>query len=145
MHGEIPGIGFHYELWFMGEGGMPNHEILRSATIVGATAIGHAKDFGSLEVGKLADLQILDKNPLEDIRNSTSIRYVMKNGRLYQAEDLTEIWPRHKPLPSIYLYDTPATSDSTRTTAHPRAPSGSGFPGVPAWGGRGKVLKHTTD
>lgn len=57
---------------------------------------------------------ILDKSPLEDIRNSTSSRYVMKNGRLYQSEDLTEIWPRHKPLPSFYLWDTDR-SDSTRT------------------------------
>jgi hypothetical protein len=114
MHGNMPGMGFHYELRFLAEGGMPTHEILRSATIVGATAIGHAKDFGSLEVGKLADLQILDKNPLEDIRNSTSIRYVMKNGRMYQADDLTEIWPRKKPLPSFYLWDTNG-SDSTST------------------------------
>lgn len=111
-HGNIVGIGFHYELWLHALGGMPNHEILRSATTVGATAIGHSKDFGSLEPGKLADLQVLNKNPLENIRNSTSIRYVMKNGRLYQAEDLTEIWPRQKPLPSIYLWDT-KRSDST--------------------------------
>lgn len=112
MHGEYPGIGLHYELWFLAEGGMPNHEILRSATIVGATAIGHAHDFGSLEVGKLADLQILDKNPLVDIHNTTSIRYVMKNGRLYQAHDLTEIWPRQKPLSPIYLQDTTFTSSA---------------------------------
>jgi imidazolonepropionase-like amidohydrolase len=104
MHGDLPGMGFHYELWFMAEGGMPNLEILRSATIVGATAIGHAQDFGTLEPGKLADFQVLDRNPLEDIHNSTSIRYVMKNGRLYQADDLTEIWPRHKPLPTFYLF-----------------------------------------
>lgn len=105
-HGDLAGIGFHYEMWLHGLGGMSNHEILRSSTIVGATAIGHGNDFGSLEPGKLADLQVLDKNPLEDIRNTTSIRYVMKNGRLYRADDLTEIWPRLKPLPSIYLWDT---------------------------------------
>jgi cytosine/adenosine deaminase-related metal-dependent hydrolase len=85
--------------------------------MVGATAIGHAHDFGSLEVGKLADLQILDKNPLDDIHNTTSIRYVMKNGRLYQTDDLTEIWPRQKPLPSFYLF--PDTPGDTSGSAQP--------------------------
>ena len=103
-HGNILGIGFHYEMWLHALGGMPNHDILRSATIVGATAIGHANDFGSLERGKFADLQVLDKNPLEDIHNTMSVRYVMKNGRLYQADDLTETWPRQKPLDPIYLW-----------------------------------------
>ena len=105
----------HYELWFYALGGMPNHEILRSATIVGATAIGHAKDLGSLEPGKLADLQILDQNPLEDIHNTTSIRYVMKNGRLYDAQDLTEIWPQHKRLAPIYLRGSGNSAGTSRS------------------------------
>jgi Tol biopolymer transport system component/imidazolonepropionase-like amidohydrolase len=118
-HGEVPGLGIHYEMWLHALGGMPNYEVLRSGTIVGATAIGHAHDFGSLEPGKLADLQILDKNPIEDIRNTTSIRYVMKNGRLYDADDLTQIWPDHKPLPSIYLREKPANTVSARPAAGP--------------------------
>jgi Tol biopolymer transport system component/imidazolonepropionase-like amidohydrolase len=104
-HGAVPGLGFHWEMWLHAVGGVPNHEILRAATIVGATAIGHARDFGSLESGKLADLQVLDQSPLADIHSTTTIRYVMKNGRLYRGDDLTEIWPRHQPLASIYLWD----------------------------------------
>jgi len=104
MHGNIPGIGIDYELSSHALGGMSNLDILRSATIVGATAIGHANDFGSLEPGKLADIQVLDQNPLKDIHNTNSIRYVMKNGRLYDVDGLTEIWPRHRPLASIYLW-----------------------------------------
>ncbi len=100
---------------------MSNTQILRSATIVGATAIGHARDLGSLETGKLADLQILDKNPLDDIKNTTSIRYVMKNGRLYQTADLTEIWPRRKPLPPIYLWPDSVAVDSTQADSAIRA------------------------
>lgn len=99
-HGSFPGIGFHYEMWLHALGGMSNLDVLRAATSCGATAIGHASDFGSLRPGMLADLQILDRNPLENIRNTISIRYVMKNGRLYDANDLTEIWPsprRHVP------------------------------------------------
>jgi imidazolonepropionase-like amidohydrolase len=67
---------------------MPTHEILRTATIVGADAIGLAKDLGSIEVGKLADLQVLDKNPLENIRNTDTIRWVMLGGRLLDARTL---------------------------------------------------------
>jgi Tol biopolymer transport system component len=121
MHGNIPGMGIHYEMWFHALGSMPNHEILRSATIVGATAIGHANDFGSLEPGKLADLQVLDENPITDIHSTTSIRYVMKNGRLYQADDLKEIWPSQRPLASIYLMDDSASGGPT-TATEPAAP-----------------------
>jgi hypothetical protein len=60
----------------------------------------------AMEPRNLADLQVLEKNPLTDIHNTASIRYLMKNGCLYQAEDLTEIWPRHRQLPSVYLWDT---------------------------------------
>ena len=97
-HGELQGLGVHWELWMMASGGLKPHDVLRAATMHGADAIGHAKDFGSLEVGKLADLQILDRNPLEDIRNTNSIRSVMKNGRLYDGNTLDELWPRAKPL-----------------------------------------------
>jgi len=113
-HGLFPGLGFHYEMWLHALGGMPTHAILRSATIVGATAIGHARDFGSLEPGKLADLQILDGNPLENIQHTLSIRYVMKNGRLYKADDLTEVWPRQLALGPIYLFN----ADPQTATAH---------------------------
>jgi hypothetical protein len=60
---------------------------------------------GTLERGKLADLQVLNANPLDDIRNTTSIRYVMKNGRLYDAGTLAEIWPRQRPAPRFWWED----------------------------------------
>lgn len=97
-HGELQGLGVHWELWMMASGGLTNHQTLRAATIHGADAIGHAKNFGSLEVGKFADLQVLDRNPLVDIHNTNSIRFVMKNGRLYDGNTLDEVWPRAKPL-----------------------------------------------
>ncbi len=97
-HGQIPGIGDQWELWSIASGGMPNLDVLKVGTIFGADAIGFGKELGSLEVGKLADLQILDKNPLDNIRNTNTIRDVMKNGRLYDANTLTEIWPRHRAI-----------------------------------------------
>ena len=72
-HGEVQGIGAHWELWMMASGGMKPHAALQAATIDGADAIGFAKDLGSLEAGKLADLIVLDANPLDDIKNTAKI------------------------------------------------------------------------
>jgi len=96
-HGQQQGIGFHWELWNVAWANMDPHDALRVATQMGAEAIGLGKDIGSLETGKLADLLVLDKNPLQNIRNSTAITYVMKNGRMYEANSLDEIYPRQKP------------------------------------------------
>ena len=92
-HGDIQGIQNHWEMWLLASGGMSPHNVLKVATINGAKALGLAGDLGSIEKGKLADLIILDKNPLVDIKNSTSIIYVMKNGVLYNGETLDKVYP----------------------------------------------------
>ena len=106
-HGQLQGLGAHWELWMLHAGGLSNHEALRVATMNGAEAIGQGKNVGSLEVGKFADLQVLDRNPLEDIRNSNSLRYVMINGRMYETESMNEIWPRQRPLPQQWWQRQP--------------------------------------
>ena len=95
-HGQLQGLGVHWELWMLQQGGMTPLEALRCATINGAQYLGLDKDVGSLEVGKLADLAVMDKNPLESIRNSESIRYVMVNGMLYDTNNLDEVYPEAK-------------------------------------------------
>ena len=103
-HGQFQGIGAHWEIWSIASGGMPRHDVLRVATIFGAESIGLGKELGSLEAGKLADLQVLDANPLDDIRNTNTVRYVMKNGRLYEGNTITEIWPRQRSVASMWWW-----------------------------------------
>ena len=95
-HGQLQGLGYHWEMWMLSMGGMTNHDVLRCATIFGAEAIGLSMDLGSIEAGKLADFVVLDRNPLENIRNTNSVRMVMKNGRLYDGNTLDETWPRQR-------------------------------------------------
>ncbi len=102
-HGELPGLGYHWEMQAYAAGGMTPHEILHAATMGSSKTIGRDKEIGSLEPGKLADMVILDRNPLLDIRNTLSIDAVMKNGRLYDGNTLDEIWPEHRPLPQLWF------------------------------------------
>jgi len=101
-HGQLQGLGAHWELWLLQMGGMSNMEALQAATINGAEYLGMGKEIGSLKVGKLADLIVLDKNPLEDIRNSESVIYTMINGRLYDSKTMNEIGNHPKERTDFY-------------------------------------------
>ena len=93
-HGVVQGLAYHWELEAMASGRASAAQILRAATIGSAEVIGRALDLGSIEPGKLADLLVLDRDPLADIRNTRSLSLVMQNGRLYEAATLNEQWPR---------------------------------------------------
>jgi Tol biopolymer transport system component len=103
-HGEMPGIGFHWEMQAYASGGMTPREVLHAATLGSAETIGRQAQFGSIEPGKYADLVVLDKNPLDNIANTLSVREVMKNGRLYDGDTLDELWPRQRPLPPLWFW-----------------------------------------
>jgi Tol biopolymer transport system component/imidazolonepropionase-like amidohydrolase len=118
-HGQLQGLGAHWETWALQSGGLTEHETLRAVTLHGAEAIGLARDVGSLEAGKLADILVLDRNPLEDIRNTNSIRYVVKNGELFEAQTLDQIWPEKKPLPKQFWWNDLPEPRPTTTGGSP--------------------------
>lgn len=105
-HGQLQGLGAHWETWNLASGGLTPHETLRVITLFSAEAIGLQQDVGSIEPGKLADLLVLDRNPLENIRNTNSIRYVMKNGEIYEGDTLNRIWPDTRALPKQFWWGT---------------------------------------
>jgi Tol biopolymer transport system component len=108
-HGEVQGLGYHWELEVYASGGATPREVLRAATMGSSEVIGRVKEIGSLEPGKFADILILARDPLQDIRNARALREVMKNGRLYDAETLDEVWPRRKALGLLWFHgDEPA-------------------------------------
>ncbi len=104
-HGEIPGPGLHWEMAAHVEGGMTPWEALRAGTLGSATAIGRGAQFGSIEPGKFADLVVLGSDPRADIRASRDTVAVMKNGRLYNAATLDELWPRRKAFDAPWFAD----------------------------------------
>ncbi|MES3036006.1 MAG: amidohydrolase family protein [Gemmatimonadota bacterium] len=115
-HGQLQGLGVHWELWSIASGGMKPMDALRVGTIFGAEAIGLQASLGSIETGKLADLLVLDANPLDDIRNTNTISHVMKNGRLYEGSTLNEVWPRTRAMPKQWWM----TNDAMPATANPK-------------------------
>ena len=102
-HGQMYGLDTHWELDLFVKGGFTPAEALEIGTIRGAAHHGLDKQIGSLEVGKLADLVVLEANPLEDIANATRIRYVMKNGILYAGADAARVWPDPAPAGKPYF------------------------------------------
>jgi imidazolonepropionase-like amidohydrolase/Tol biopolymer transport system component len=120
-HGQREGLGAHWEMWMMAQGGMPPQQVLRAATLEGAQYLAMDKDIGSLEPGKLADLIVLDRNPLENIRNTHSIRYTMVNGRLFDAETINELG-NHPKTRKPFFWETPGNETwgeaATEATSH---------------------------
>ena len=102
-HGQMVGLGTHWELELFARGGFSPEQVLEIATLRGAEKLGLSDQLGSLEAGKLADLVVLTADPLMDVGNLAQIRYVMKNGWMYSGDDGASVWPEPREAPAPYF------------------------------------------
>lgn len=100
-HGQQYGIASHWEVWMLASAMTPL-QALRVATLDGATMLGAQQDIGSIAVGKLADILVLNGNPLLDIKQTASLAAVIKGGRVHDGETLDETWPRSRPYGKFF-------------------------------------------
>jgi imidazolonepropionase-like amidohydrolase len=112
-HGQREGLAAHWELWMMEQGGFSPWEALRAGTIDGARYVGMDGDIGSIEPGKLADLVVIDGNPLENLRRSEFVTYTMINGRLYDAKSMSQVAP-DAVEPKPFYFEMEGGTRSTR-------------------------------
>ena len=103
-HGQLQGLGYHWELWALASGNMTTTQALFAATLMGAQMIGVDQDLGSIAPGKLADMVILNKDPLQNIKHSVEIHQVMKGGVLYDGATLDQVLPQQQPLPDQWWW-----------------------------------------
>ena len=106
-HGQREGLGSHWEMWLAAKGGMTSLEAIRVATLNGAKYLGMDKDVGSLEVGKLADLIIIDADIVADVYQSDRITHVMQNGRVFDVASMNETGVTPKARKPFFFENVP--------------------------------------
>ena len=84
------GLSSQVELELLAEAGIPPNQIIQMTSLNAARMIGMEQELGSLEPGKLADMVILDEDPLAEIKNVRSIHAVIKSGRVYSPDEFSE-------------------------------------------------------
>lgn len=104
-HGQMMGLGAHWEMELFVHGGFTPLEAIQIATINGFKHHGLDHELGSIEPGKLADLVVLEQNPVNDIQNTRTVEYVMKNGVLYSGKDAARVYPDPEPARAMYFVE----------------------------------------
>lgn len=90
-HGQREGLAAHWEMWMFAQGGMSNMDVLKTATINPAKTFAMDHQLGSIKAGKLADLIVIDGDPLTDIRVTDKVTHTMVNGKLFDAETMNQL------------------------------------------------------
>ena len=101
-HGQLAGLAHHWELWMFAQGDMTPLEVIRCGTLHPAWYVGLDRDIGSLEPGKLADFVVLEDNPLDDIRHTANVEWVVQNGRVFDAATMNQVHPIAKQRPAFF-------------------------------------------
>ena len=102
-HGQREGLAAHWEMWMLNQGGFTPWEALRAATHDASIALGMRDDLGSIEVGKLADIVVMDGEVLNNIRRSEMITHTMINGRLYDVSNMSEIGSGNSTIEPLFF------------------------------------------
>ena len=102
-HGQREGLAAHWEMWMLNQGGFTPWEALRAATHDPSIALGMRDDLGSIEVGKLADIVVMDGEVLNNIRRSEMITHTMINGRLYDVSNMSEIGSGNSTIEPLFF------------------------------------------
>jgi hypothetical protein len=116
-HGQREGLGAHWEIWSFVQGGMTPYRALRAATLGGAKYLGLEKDLGTLDAGKLADILLIEGDPLADIRRSERVKYVIANGRLFDGATMAQLAPSKVAAPKFFFHRD-GVGDDAETRAH---------------------------
>ncbi len=119
-HGQMHGLDKHWEMELMSKGGFSPAEIMAIATINGAKYLGLDSQLGSIEPGKLADLVVLDANPLDDIKNTRKIDMVMLNGVLHRGADASRVYPNPEPAGKQYWFRGSVSGSAAIDRPEPR-------------------------
>lgn len=109
-HGQVQGLGVHWEMRMFAQGGMSPHDALKTGTIRAARGLGLDHEVGSITAGKLADLVVVEGDPLERLEDAEKVTWLIFNGRLYDAKTLEQVHPKKQALPpGPWLGDTTET------------------------------------
>jgi hypothetical protein len=117
--GQLPGMSLHYEMQMLTDAGVSTMKTIQSATLWGAEAIGQGKNYGSIEVGKVADFTIIEGDPLKDIVATRNVKMVIKDGKVIDtAYDMKSVTPLQRPFgrnPEVIVLNPPVTKQGAQS------------------------------